>query len=75
MIRKDHFNQKLVLWPQFSFKILFTQVNIKIKDFCLVFSSENYLDSFVPLNYEKFSIDGYNVMRSDHPNGTRRWIT
>ena len=38
----------------------------------IIYLSETYLDSTVPLDNDNLVISGYNLIRSDHPSNTKR---
>ena len=33
---------------------------------------ESFLDSTIDLNYENINIDGYSIVRADHPSNNKR---
>ena len=44
----------------------------KIYKFDIICLSENYLDSSIPTNNGNLAVDGYNLVRSDHPSNIKR---
>ena len=45
---------------------------VAIHKFDIIYLSEIYLDSSIPTNNDNMDIDGYNLVRSDHPSNTKR---
>ena len=53
-------------------KLFLLKAYISVHKFDIVYLSETYLDSTVPLDDDNLVISGYNLIRSDHPSNTKR---
>ena len=53
-------------------KIFLFKAYIAIHKFDIICLSETCLDSSIPTNNDKWDINGYNLVRSDHPSNNKR---
>ena len=53
-------------------KIYLLKAYVAINKFDIICLSEIYLDLSIPINNNNFDIDGYKLLRSDHPSNTER---
>ena len=45
---------------------------INVNDIDIIFLSETFLNSSIPIDDNRLSIPGYSIMRADHPSNTKR---
>ena len=55
-----------------SIKILLLQVYITQHNYDIICLSETFLNSSIETNDDRISIDGYNLIRADHPSDSKR---
>ena len=55
-----------------SIKISLLQVYIRQHNYDIIWLSETFLNSSIENNDDRISIDGYNLIRSDHPSDSKR---
>ena len=66
-----HWNLNSILTHNY-FKLFLLKAHMSVHKLDIIYLSETYLDSTVPLDDENFVISGYNLIRSDHPSNTKR---
>ena len=66
-----HWNLNSILTHNY-FKLFLLKAHMSVHKFDIIYLSETYLDSTVPLDDENFVISGYNLIRSDHPSNAKR---
>ena len=66
-----HWNLNSIIAHNFA-KIFLLKAYVAIHKFDIICLSETYLDSSIPTNNDNLDIDGYNLLRSDHPSNTKR---
>ena len=66
-----HWNLNSIIAHNFG-KIFLLKAHVAIHKFDIICLSETYLDSSIPTNNDNLDIDGYNLLRSDHPLNTKR---
>ena len=55
-----------------SVKILLLQAYIARHNYDIICISQTFLNSFIETNDDKISIGGYNLIRADHPNDSKK---
>ena len=55
-----------------SIKISLLQAYIIQNNYDIIFLSETFLNSSIQTNDDRISIDGYNLIRADHPSDSKR---
>lgn len=66
-----HWNLNSLMAHDFEKMHLLKAYN-SVHKFDFIFLSETYLNSTVPLDCDNINFDGYNLVRSDHPNDIKR---
>ena len=66
-----HFNLNSIMAHNFA-KIFLLKACVAIHKFDIICFSETFLDFSIPTNNDNLDIDGYNLLRSDHPSNTKR---
>ena len=66
-----HWNLNSIIAHNFA-KIFLFKAYVAIHKFDIIRLSETYLGSSIPTNNDNLDIDGYNLLRSDHPSNTKR---
>ena len=66
-----HWNLNSIIAHNFA-KIFLLKAYVAIHKFDIICLLETYLDSSIPTNNDNLDIDGYNLLRSDHPSNTKR---
>ena len=61
-----HWNLNSIFAHNFA-KIFLLKAYLAIHKFDIICLSETYIDSSIPTNNDNLDIDGYNLVRSDHP--------
>ena len=67
----QHWNLNSIFAYNFA-KVFLLKAYVAIHKFDIVCLLETYLDSSIPTNNVNLDIDGYNLVRSDHPSNTKR---
>ena len=60
------------IFAHYFVKIFLLKAYVAIHKFDIICLLETYLDSSIPANNDNLHIDGYNLVRSDHPSNTKR---
>ena len=47
-------------------------LSLQVHKFDIIYFSETYLDSSIPVHDNNLEISGYNLIRSDHPSNNKR---
>ena len=65
-----HWNLNRIFGHNFA-KIFLLKAYVSIHKFDIICLSVTILDSSIPTNNDNLDIDGYNLVRSDHPSNTK----
>ena len=68
-----HWNLNSIFAHNFA-KIFLLKAYLAIHKFDIICLSETYIDSSIPTNNDNLDIDGYNLVRSDHPSDYKNYL-